>query len=230
MQFHKYADSSWTQQDLYFFSSSQCVVNQESLSNQLNEQATFVFFLKKKEETKYFVLRIFFTHANRLSSDYFSWIWERQVPYCLYCKDKDFPPIALYFPSFFWIQKFRQRALLLQTIWPLQGKKKIFLPIFWANLKKNYRKVSAPACSRFPRIYINSRRLKQVTADCLGFHLMAERDFVGFYPWNYQICFPLGCPDVRNSVDVCNFPLYIMCETSECCKTNASEDVKKTYQ
>ena len=35
------------------------MVNQESLSNQLNEQATFVFFFKKKEETKYFVLRIF---------------------------------------------------------------------------------------------------------------------------------------------------------------------------
>jgi hypothetical protein len=102
------------------------------LINWMNKPLLF----KKKRRNILFA--IFFTHANRLSSDYFSWIWERQVPYCLYCKDKDFSPIALYFPSFYFgDKKFGQRALLLQKLFDrFKEKKKIFLPIFWANLKK----------------------------------------------------------------------------------------------
>ena len=145
-------------------------------------------------------------------------------------KTKTFHLSLSIFPLFFGYKNSDKELFCFKLFDRFKEKKRSFYQFFGQIWKKNYRKVSAPACSRFPRIYINSRRLKQVTADCLGFHLMAERDFVGFYPWNYQICFPLGCPDVRNSVDVCNFPLYIMCETSECCKTNASEDVKKTYQ
>ena len=67
----------------------------------MNKPLLFFCFLKRRN----ILFAIFFTHANRLSSDYFSRIKVRQKPYCLYCKDKDFPPIALYFPFFFFGDK-----------------------------------------------------------------------------------------------------------------------------
>ena len=98
-------------------------INRVCLINWMNKPLLFFCFLKRRN----ILFAIFFTHANRLSSDYFSRIKVRQKPYCLYCKDKDFPPIALYFPFFFWRQKFGHRTLILQTIWPLQGKTDLWI-------------------------------------------------------------------------------------------------------